>query len=126
MSVTAARLRELRDRQARERDAFPGVWPERPLGVDLVFRSATGTALAPSNVWSRLSKQTTSAGLGHWHPHELRHSAASLLLGEGVPLKVVSEMLGHSGINVTANVHAHVLAPARDEPAEAMDRALQR
>jgi integrase len=86
--------------------AFPGRWPETPLGVDLVFRTVIGTALDPSNVWHYLSKATRHAGaeyldeartqikpgsgLGHWHPHELRHSAASLMLAQGVPLKVVS------------------------------------
>ena len=139
-AVTAARLREHRVHQRAEREHFPGVWPDRPLGVDLIFRSAAGTALDPSNVWHYLSKATRHAGaeyddgertrikpgtgLGHWHPHELRHSAASLLLAEGVSLKVVSEMLGHSGINVTANIYAHVMAPARDDAAAAMDRAL--
>ena len=139
-AVTARRLREHRERQHLERESFPGRWPAKPLGVDLVFRTAYGTALDPSNVWGYLSKATCHAGaeyedddqtsirpgtgLGHWHPHELRHSAASLLLAQGVSLKVVSEMLGHSGINVTANVYAHVLAPARDEAAAAMDRVL--
>jgi integrase len=139
-AVTADCLRHHRKRQRIEREQFPGRWPARPLGVDLVFRTVHGTALDPSNVWHYLSKVTRHAGaeylddecthikpgtgLGHWHPHELRHSAASLLLAQGVPLKVVSDLLGHSGINVTANVYAHVLAPARDEAAEAMNRAL--
>lgn len=138
--VAAQRLREHRERQRVERRQFLGDWPALPLGVDLVFRSAHGTALDPSNVWRYLSEVTRHAGaeyedagqsiikpgtgLGHWHPHELRHSAASLLLAEGVPLKVVSDMLGHSGIGVNANVYAHVLAPARDDAASAMDRAL--
>jgi integrase len=138
--VTAACLREHRDRQHTERERFQGRWPAKPLGVDLVFRTVDGTALDPSNVSHYLSKVTRHAGaeyldeertqikpgtgLGHWHPHELRHSAASLLLAQGVPLKVVSEFLGHSGINVTANVYAHLLAPARDEAAAAMNRAL--
>lgn len=139
-ATTVACLRNHKERQDRERTEFPGEWPARPLGVDLVFRSAAGTALDPSNVWSYLSEATRHAGaeyedeqrtvikpgtgLGHWHPHELRHSAASLLLAEGVPLKVVSELLGHSGITVTADVYAHILAPARDAAADAMDRAL--
>ena len=99
----------------------------------------TGTALDPSNVWSYLSEATKHAGadyddedrtiikpgtgLGHWHPHELRHSAASLLIAQGVPLKVVSELLGHSSITVTADIYAHVLAPAKDDAAAAMERA---
>lgn len=137
---TAECLREHRRRQEREQAEFPGEWPERPLDVDLVFRTVTGTALDPSNVWSYLSEATTHAGaeyqdkdrtvikagtgLGHWHPHELRHSAGSLLLAQGVQLKMISEMLGHSSIAVTADVYAHVLAPARDDVAAAMERAL--
>jgi integrase len=139
-ATTAECLREHRRGQQRERADFQGEWPERPLGVDLVFRSARGTALDPSNVWSYLSEATTHAGaeyeddgrtmikpgtgLGHWHPHELRHSAASLLIAQGVPLKVVSELMGHSSITVTADIYAHVLAPAKDDAAAAMERAL--
>ena len=59
-----------------------------------------------------------------WHPHELRHSAASLLLAHGVPLKVVSDILGHASINITADIYFHILAPAKDDAAAAMDRAL--
>jgi integrase len=43
-----------------------------------------------------------------------------------VPLKVVSDILGHSSINVTADIYAHILAPAKDDAATAMDRALTR
>lgn len=141
-AIAADHLAAHRSRQVEERLAFPGVWPDRPHGVDLVFRSAAGTALDPSNVWHYLSDATRHAGaeyldekrtrirpgtgLGHWHPHELRHSAASLMLAQGVPLKVVSEVLGHSGINITADIYAHVLAPLKDEAASAMDRALGR
>ena len=123
-TATTECLREHRRRQDAEALGFPGTWPERPLGFDLVFRSAAGTSLDPSNVWHYLSEATQAAGLGHWHPHELRHSAGSLLLAQGVPLKMISEMLGHSSITVTADVYAHVLAPARDDVAAAMDRAL--
>jgi integrase len=58
--------------------------------------------------------------------HQLRTPTCrhSLLIAQGVPLKVVSEMLGHSSITVTADIYAHVMAPARDEAADAMDRAL--
>ena len=65
-----------------------------------------------------------AAGLGKWTPHELRHSAASLLLAQGVPLKTVSETLGHSSIRVTADVYGHLLEPAKVEAADAMTSAL--
>jgi integrase len=122
--VAADSLRAHRRRQLAERLAYAEEWPPRPLGVDLVFRTVTGTALDPSNVAHSLTAITKAAGLGHWHPHELRHSAASLLLAQGVPLKVVSDILGHSSINVTADIYAHILAPAKDDAAAAMDRAL--
>jgi integrase len=64
------------------------------------------------------------AKLGKWHPHELRHSAASLMLAEGVPLQVVSDILGHSSIRITADVYGHVLQPQRREAARAMAGAL--
>jgi integrase len=141
--LPAVAVRQLvghRQRQRAERLAFPGDWPDKPLGVDLVFRTVAGTALDPSNVWHYLSKATRHAGaeyldenrtrirpgtgLGHWHPHELRHSAASLMLAQGVPLKVVSDVLGHSGITVTADIYAHIMAPLKDDAAAAMDRVL--
>ena len=81
-------------------------------------------SLDPSSFWKALREAAEAAGLGHWHPHELRHSAASLLLAQGVPLKVISETLGHSSIVVTADIYGHLLDDARAEAAAAMDRAL--
>lgn len=54
--------------------------------------------------------------------HELRHSAASLLIAQGAPLRTVMEVLGT--ITLTANVYGHLLDEARQEAASAMDRAL--
>jgi Phage integrase family len=48
------------------------------------------------------------AGLPDAGPHTLRHSAASAMLSHGVPLKVVSEILGHSSIAITGDVYGHV------------------
>jgi integrase len=56
--------------------------------------------------------------------HELRHSAASLLIAQSVPLKVISDVLGHSTIALTANVYGHLFEASRREAADAMDRAL--
>jgi integrase len=88
------------------------------LGVDLAFRTECGTATDPANFRHYTYAVTQSAGLGRWSAHELRHSAASLLLGQGVPLKVVSS------IRITADVYGHLLEPTREEAAEAMERAL--
>lgn len=115
-------FRRHKARQATERLAAGESW----VHSGLVITSEVGTPFDPDNFRRRLSRLTTSAGLGHWSTHELRHSAASLMLANQVGLKVVSETLGHSSIRLTADTYAHLLAPARKEAAEAMGRALWR
>jgi integrase len=63
-------------------------------------------------------------GPGPWHPHELRHSGASLMLAQGTPLHVVSEVLGHASIAVTKDVYGHLLEGDKRAAAESMSRAL--
>lgn len=78
----------------------------------------------PSNFRRIFDRVTTKAGLSGWRPHELRHSCASILLAQGVPLEVVSRFLGHSSIRITADVYGHILDPHREQAAEAMSAAL--
>lgn len=119
-----AQLKAHRKRQLVERLEAGDLWTERPLGADLVFRTALGTATDPDNFRHITYKATEAAGIGRWSPHELRHSCSSLLLAQGVPLKVVSELLGHSSIRVTADVYSHLLEPAKAEAADAATAAL--
>ncbi len=58
-------------------------------------------------------------------PHNLRHTAATLLLKQGVPLKVVSEMLGHSRIEITANIYSHVGGELQAAAAQKLERLLE-
>ena len=60
----------------------------------------------------------------HVRFHDLRHGAASMLLAQGVTLKVVSETLGHSGIAVTADTYAHLTSEQRRGAADAIERAI--
>jgi integrase len=53
--------------------------------------------------------------------HDLRHTAATLLLSRGVHPKVVSEMLGHADIAITLRVYAHVTATMQQAAADVMD-----
>lgn len=119
-----AHLKAHRRRQVAERLEAGDLWTERPLGADLIFRTPAGTAVDPDNFRNITYKVTEAAGIGRWSPHELRHSCSSLLLAQGVPLKVVSELLGHSSIRVTADVYSHLLEPAKAEAADAATAAL--
>lgn len=56
--------------------------------------------------------------------HDLRHTAATLLLSSGVHAKMVQEMLGHSTIALTLDVYSHVTPTMHDEAAAAMERVL--
>lgn len=117
-------LRQHRKRQAAERLAFGEGWGGRWADEELVFTTSIGSALDPNRVNRQVQQIAIDAGLGKWTPHELRHSAASLLIAQGVPLKTISEMLGHSSIRVTADVYGHLLDDARSEAATAMESAL--
>ncbi|HEY2665031.1 MAG TPA: tyrosine-type recombinase/integrase [Candidatus Binataceae bacterium] len=57
--------------------------------------------------------------------HDLRHSAASLLLAQGVQLRVIMELLGHSTIALTANTYSHVMPSMMQDVADKMDAILE-
>jgi len=110
--MTARVLRQHRVAQMRERLEFGPGWGGQWVGYEFVFTTPIGTPIDPSNFAKALSKATEVAGLGRWSPHEFRHTAASLMIASGVPLKQASEALGHSSIAVTADVYGHLLAPS--------------
>lgn len=66
----------------------------------------------------------TRAGLGHWTPHELRHSAASIMLAHRTPPWIVSEVLGHASVVVTKDVQGHLIGNEKREATEAITGAL--
>jgi site-specific recombinase XerC len=57
------------------------------------------------------------------HPHELRHTAASLAIASGADVKVVQQMLGHSSTAMTMDVYGHLFSDRLDEVADALDAA---
>lgn len=59
-----------------------------------------------------------------WFPHGLRYLGASLMLAQGTPLHVVSEVLGHASIAITKDVYGHLLEGDKRAAAESMSRAL--
>ena len=90
----------------------------------LVFTDAVGRHLSPEAVSRDFGKARGLAGLPRIRFHALRHSAATALLSAGVPLAVISEWLGHSGIAITAAAFAAVVPELMTEARDAMDRAL--
>jgi integrase len=109
-------FKEHKAAQAKER-LESAIWHD----TGYVFTSNVGTPLDPRNVAKRFLSACRKAKIGTWHPHELRHTAASLI-ANGIPLQVVSNILGHASIRITSDVYGHVLAPQRQEAAEVMAR----
>lgn len=94
--------------------------------ADLVFTNARGEPLDPRAVTSkRFAALLTRAGLPHIRFHDLRHTAATLLLSTGEHPKVVSAMLGHSTIRTTLDLYSHVSDTMTRHAADSMDRLLQ-
>jgi integrase len=121
--LSALALEALTERQAdqdADRAAAGSAWQDRE---GLVFTDTIGRPVNPPAVSAAFRKAADARGFTVRF-HDLRHTAATLLLGAGVPLKVVSETLGHSNIAITADVYAHVTPELRREAADAMDRAL--
>jgi integrase len=115
-----ARQREL---QEQDRAAVGNAWQDVE---GIVFTDPVGRYLRGYNVTKAFQKLLMAASLPSVPFHALRHSAATALLSEGVPLRVVADVLGHSTIVVTANVYAAVVPELRREAADAMNRALAR
>jgi integrase len=68
---------------------------------DLIFASSIGTPMEPRNVNRRFNELRGKAGLDWLRLHDLRHSCATYLLGNGVEPRTVMEILGHSTIRLT-------------------------
>lgn len=110
-----------RTRQRFARNAAGTAWQDRD---GLAFTDAVGRPLAPELVSREFGKARDLAGVPRVRFHDLRHSAATTLLAEGVPLAVISEWLGHSGIAITASAYAAIVPELRTAARDAMDRAL--
>jgi integrase len=78
-----------------------------------VFTTPIGTAIDPRNINRWWDQLCTKAEVGHHRFHATRHTAATLLLDSGVPLEVVSAILGHAGLAITADIYAKVTNDAK-------------
>lgn len=115
-------LRHHRERQVRERLQLGDVWAES----NLVFPNTIGRPMDATNLrrywWYPLLKR---AGLPRIRFHDMRHTAATLLLSRGVNVKVVSEMLGHASVSVTLSLYAHVLPHMQQHAVETMETIIR-
>jgi integrase len=115
-------LRTHRTRQLKHRLSLGGLWEDH----GLIFCTDFGKPLDPMNAYHRFHKALDKASLPRIRQHDLRHTAATLMLSEGIHPKVVQEMLGHSNINLTLATYSHVLPTMQRDAADRMDDAFNR
>jgi integrase len=120
--VCAEALKAHRKRQLEERMLAGELWEQ----WDLVFTTLHGRPLCRTEVSHEFSTLQRRAGVSHHRLYDSRHTAASLLLAQGVSPRVVMEILGHSSFALTMDTYTHVMTPLLRDAAEAMDRALRR
>jgi len=120
--VAAESLWEHRRRQLEERLAAGPLWEDS----GLVFTTPTGGPIESRSVARRWRALCHRHGLRPLRFHDLRHTAASLLLAQGVQLRAVMDVLGHSCISVTMDTYAHVMPELLREAADRMDALLRR
>lgn len=98
-------------------------WGDGYTQNDYVIKRETGEPFRPDYLTERFGKLIKRFGLPKIRFHDLRHSAASLLLENGFSLKDIQEYLGHGDISTTANIYAHVQFKAKQNMAESMGKA---
>ncbi len=102
--AAVARLKWQRAVRTRERQRAANAWHE----TGFVFTTETGRPVDGRDLYRTIQAAAKKAKLSGIGIHTLRHSAATAMLENGVNLKAVSDLLGHSSISITGDVYAHV------------------
>ena len=121
-AIVGTALRAHRARQLEERMVAGGRWQDS----GLVFTTTIGTPLDARNLHRVFKAMLVSADLPNIRYHDLRHTAATLLLAQGVDARTIMETLGHSQISLTLNTYAHVVPALQREAAAKMNAILSR
>src|SRR5665213_846295 len=113
-------LRVQKVSQAAERLAAGPAWAD----VGMVFATPAGKPVDPRNDYREWRQLLRDAGVPPARLHDARHTAATLLLTQKVPARVVMAILGHSQISLTLGTYSHVAPELAREAADRMASAL--
>ncbi len=114
-------LNQHQHQQKLERLAQGVVWKNDD---GYVFVTRSGGLLWPNTVWATFKRLLKRAGLRHdIRIHDLRHAMASFWLANGVPIKIVSERLGHANISITLQIYGHLLPNMQEQATADMEEA---
>lgn len=126
VAVDALRRRhsQWHDDQLADGGHWRGTIGQEPAPTDPVFTNVNGAALSPERAWHAFKRLLRSAELPETiRFHDLRHSAASLLVASDVPMREVADVLGHSSTALLGSTYGHVV-PSLRRSARVMDSVL--
>jgi integrase len=91
---------------------------------DLIFFDDDGTPIPPRRMQKSFKEVIAKANLPKIRFHDLRHTAASLMLNQGIPVLVVSKRLGHAKPSITLDIYGHLIQVYQEEAASLMDEVV--
>lgn len=113
-------LRERKEKQWADRKVLNGSYIEN----NLVCCRSDGSYYNTGSFTTKFSKMLKKLGLRHIRYHDLRHTNATLMMSYGIPIKVMSENLGHANTGVTMDTYSHVTMQMKEEVADKFDDEL--
>ncbi len=94
---------------------------EKWVEYDLIFPSITGTPMNQSNLYHSFKRLIQEVGLPEIRFHDLRHSAASIMLNHGIAPMVAAKRLGHLKVSVSPDTYGHLIPELHDDVAQFLD-----
>lgn len=109
----------------RQRELWRQEVGRDPRPEERVFIGRRGAEATPHMAQAAFRRTVKDAGLERLRLHDLRHLAASLMLGQGASVRAVAEVLGHRAPSITLDVYSHVLAGGGRQAVGLLDRAIE-
>lgn len=117
---TVALLRSWKAQKAQDQLAMGGAWPAH----GQVFTREDGAVFHPDTASAVFDRLVKASGLPRITFHGLRHTHATILLANGVPVKVVSERLGHATVQITLDTYGHVIPGLQGQAVSVFSQAM--
>lgn len=117
----SAVLKVYRNWYIQERFRLCGAWENH----NFVFCRWNGEMMAPTDVNDIVSNFCKKNHLPHRHPHQFRHTAASLMIANGTDVVTVADILGHKNTSMTLDVYSHAIDTAKEKAANTMESAIE-
>lgn len=113
---TAAILRQYRAEQTQQRLIMGDQWQD----TGYIFTRDNGLPIRPDSITAWLGTFAKRHKLPHINPHAFRHSAASILIANGIDIVAVAHQLGHSKVSTTTNIYSHIIEESKAQAAETL------